>query len=245
MTDNDEELARVAPFIWLNTSFITRLNQDIILLQSSMSRSNPIRLIDWENSLKNNTGGTTLGREKIRDSITNEDVNWLGTITEQSSNSLITIEKITKNLDKFLTLKSPSLLNLKNSIEKIKNFSNSSLEQISRKKINKENKNSEPKDSFENKTELNKTQNQFPNTTTEKINSSMSENSLNRDKAYEDLEKIADFLQKTEPHSPTPYLLNRLVKWKNMTLQELVSDSGHGELLNGILENINANKKKN
>ena len=73
----------------------------------------------------------------------------------------------------------------------------------------------------------------------------MSENTLNRDKAYADLEKIADFLQKIEPHSPTPYLLNRLVKWKNMTLQELVSDSGHGELLNGILENINANKKKN
>lgn len=245
LTDNDEELARVAPFIWLNTSFITRLNQDIILLQSSMSRSNPIRLIDWENSLKNNTGKTTLGREKIRDSITNEDVNWLSTITEQSSNSLVTIEKITKNLDKFLTLKSPSLLNLKNTVEKVENFSYSSLEKISNKKINKEMKNSEQKESFENKIELNKTQNQFPKNTTEKINNSMSENSLNRDKAYADLEKIADFLQKIEPHSPTPYLLNRLVKWKNMTLQELVSDSGQEGLLNGILGNINANKKKN
>ena len=242
--DGDEEIARVAPFIWLNTSFITRLNQDMILLKSSMKRSNPIYLIDWENSLRNNIDKENLGREKIRDSVTNEDVNWLNEIKTQSSESLVSIEKITKNLDKFLASKSPSLSNLTNTIDKVYKFSASLLDKLSSKQINPDKVNTEKEIQRKNKIELSKTQNDFINHTLDKTNNEVSENSLNRDQAYADLKKIAIFLQKIEPHSPTPYLLNKLVKWKDMTLEELINDSGNGELLNGILGITDSKKNK-
>jgi type VI secretion system protein ImpA len=49
-----------------------------------------------------------------------------------------------------------------------------------------------------------------------------------RDEAYQDLEEIAEYLLRTEPHSPTPYLIRRAVAWGRMplaeVLQELVRD---------------------
>lgn len=43
-----------------------------------------------------------------------------------------------------------------------------------------------------------------------------------REEAYRQLEVIAAFLQELEPHSPTPYLVRRAVKWGRMPLTELM-----------------------
>jgi type VI secretion system protein ImpA len=45
-----------------------------------------------------------------------------------------------------------------------------------------------------------------------------------REQAYMALESIADFLHKTEPHSPTPYLIKRAVNWGRMPLPELMAE---------------------
>ena len=45
-----------------------------------------------------------------------------------------------------------------------------------------------------------------------------------RAQAYSTLEAIADFLAKTEPHSPTPYLIRRAVNWGRMSLPELMAE---------------------
>jgi type VI secretion system protein ImpA len=50
----------------------------------------------------------------------------------------------------------------------------------------------------------------------------------NRAQAYQMLAEAADYLMKTEPHSPTPYLVKRAVAWGNMSL---------GELLGQVLRN--------
>lgn len=51
------------------------------------------------------------------------------------------------------------------------------------------------------------------------------ENSLHsREAAYQALEQIADYLQAVEPHSPTPYLIRRAVKWGKMPLPELMQE---------------------
>lgn len=50
-----------------------------------------------------------------------------------------------------------------------------------------------------------------------------------REQAYQHLMEIADFLLRTEPHSPTPYLIQRAASWGEMPLPELVqglSDAG-------------------
>ena len=43
-----------------------------------------------------------------------------------------------------------------------------------------------------------------------------------RQEAYRTLSEIADFLERTEPHSPTPHLIRRAVSWGNMTLDQLL-----------------------
>jgi type VI secretion system protein ImpA len=45
-----------------------------------------------------------------------------------------------------------------------------------------------------------------------------------RAEAYEALEKLADFLEKTEPHSPTPYLIRRAVNWGRLPLPKLMEE---------------------
>ena len=49
-----------------------------------------------------------------------------------------------------------------------------------------------------------------------------------RAQAYQMLSEAAEYLMKTEPHSPTPYLVKRAVAWGGMTL---------GELLQQVLRN--------
>jgi type VI secretion system protein ImpA len=44
----------------------------------------------------------------------------------------------------------------------------------------------------------------------------------NRAEAYRRLSEAADYLLRTEPHSPTPYLVKRAVEWGSMSLPELL-----------------------
>ncbi|MDH3599970.1 MAG: type VI secretion system protein TssA [Candidatus Tectomicrobia bacterium] len=46
----------------------------------------------------------------------------------------------------------------------------------------------------------------------------------NRAEAYQRLSEAADYLIRTEPHSPTPYLIKRAVSWGGMTLTELLQE---------------------
>ena len=46
-----------------------------------------------------------------------------------------------------------------------------------------------------------------------------------REQAYVLLDKIADFLMKTEPHSPTSYLLKRISRWGEMNFLDLLKET--------------------
>ena len=45
-----------------------------------------------------------------------------------------------------------------------------------------------------------------------------------RDEAYRQLREAADYLMRTEPHSPTPFLVNRAVAWGGMSLGDLLME---------------------
>jgi len=61
----------------------------------------------------------------------------------------------------------------------------------------------------------------------------------NRTDAYRRLSEAADYLLRTEPHSPTPYLVKRAVEWGHMSLfevfQQIVRNEGEMEELNRLL----------
>ncbi|SCU87396.1 conserved hypothetical protein [Cupriavidus necator] len=42
--------------------------------------------------------------------------------------------------------------------------------------------------------------------------------------AYQLIRDVADYLARHEPHSPTPYLLRRAVRWGQMPLADLMQD---------------------
>src|SRR5919112_2771503 len=60
-----------------------------------------------------------------------------------------------------------------------------------------------------------------------------------RAEAYQRLAEAADYLLRTEPHSPTPYLVRRAVEWGSMSLHEvleqLVRNDGEMQELNRLL----------
>lgn len=62
----------------------------------------------------------------------------------------------------------------------------------------------------------------------------------NRAEAYRRLLEVAEYLQKVEPHSPTPYLVKRAVAWGNMSLpellQELVNSQSERDMIFGLLQ---------
>ncbi|HSN98846.1 MAG TPA: hypothetical protein VLS89_11195, partial [Candidatus Nanopelagicales bacterium] len=45
-----------------------------------------------------------------------------------------------------------------------------------------------------------------------------------RAEAYRQLADAADYLLRTEPHSPVPYLVKRAISWGNMSLAELLAE---------------------
>jgi type VI secretion system protein ImpA len=45
-----------------------------------------------------------------------------------------------------------------------------------------------------------------------------------RDDAFNTLRQVADFFRRTEPHSPIPYALERIVRWGNLSLPQLLSE---------------------
>lgn len=60
-----------------------------------------------------------------------------------------------------------------------------------------------------------------------------------RAEAYRRLAEAADYLLRTEPHSPTPYLVRRAVEWGSMSLQEvlrqIVRNDGEMQEINRLL----------
>lgn len=46
----------------------------------------------------------------------------------------------------------------------------------------------------------------------------------NRKVAFERLKEVADFLRRTEPHSPVSYLVNRAVKWGELPLEQVLGE---------------------
>lgn len=67
-----------------------------------------------------------------------------------------------------------------------------------------------------------------------------------RAEAYWRLSEAADYLLRTEPHSPTPYLVKRAVAWGSMSLfevfQQIIRNEGEMEEINRLLRLANKDK---
>lgn len=65
-----------------------------------------------------------------------------------------------------------------------------------------------------------------------------------REQAYSLLSEVAFYLERMEPHSPTPYLIRRAIAWGGMTLSEVVTDTLHnGKDMSLLLDILNVKKE--
>ncbi len=66
-----------------------------------------------------------------------------------------------------------------------------------------------------------------------------------REQAYSILGEVAAYLERVEPHSPTPYLIHRAITWGGMTLPEVVEDTLHkGQDVSLLLDILNVKKEQ-
>lgn len=63
--------------------------------------------------------------------------------------------------------------------------------------------------------------------------------------AFEQLKQVADFLRRTEPHSPVSYLVQRAVKWGDMPLEQVLGELvKNDDTLRQILETLGVKEQK-
>ncbi|KAB2833718.1 MAG: hypothetical protein F9K49_06220 [Caedimonadaceae bacterium] len=66
-----------------------------------------------------------------------------------------------------------------------------------------------------------------------------------RAQAYTILEEVATYLERVEPHSPTPYLIHRAIAWGGMSLAEVISDIlNNGQDMSLLLDILNVKKEE-
>jgi len=65
-----------------------------------------------------------------------------------------------------------------------------------------------------------------------------------REQAYAILKEVANYLERIEPHSPTPYLIHRAISWGGMNLSEVFADTLHnGKDMSLLMDILNVRKE--
>ena len=237
--DGDDVDARLAPFEWLNDSLPLTLKLHITLVHLVDRKPARMNLADWQKMTKAELAKSAEGQkgeEGIENVVTRSFV--IAYAAKLTNDHLAEQKKLTRqcrmalvNLDAVLRVNfannTPSLSLISNVLDQI----GRALDQILPEQVNLD---QVPPLSIIQPNEI-----LMPSTeeASDVLSNPVVEISLaqahekvatlawkNREQAYAALESIADFLHKTEPHSPTPYLIKRAVNWGRMPLPELMAE---------------------
>lgn len=102
-----------------------------------------------------------------------------------------------------------------------------------------------------NENKMNKQENTVVQQKKQESSESSSDNTLaslsikSRAQAYTILAEVAAYLERVEPHSPTPYLIHRAISWGGMSLAEVISDIlNNGQDMSLLLDILNVKKEE-
>ena len=159
-------------------------------------------------------------REKFIEAFKATDSNWRTLNEEAARNSLLLLQNLEEILEELHGDEMPSASSLRNTLtelilihERYKGVKGMSVKDDQMPDSNAE-------------TQENNAINDDPSPTNTKIYHLKAQNGeiKTRTDAYEQLQNIAEFLMKIEPHSPAPYLVMRAVTWGHMSLPELLTE---------------------
>jgi type VI secretion system protein ImpA len=243
--DDGDEDARVAPFVWMNENLPLLLNLHVPLLAVADRKQPLVCLADWDKTLVVDTPSLEQSRKAMpgdEKSLTRDDVvaaasagNLSGLIQtkEQLQRAIAGWSSLADLLDSKLLTDPPSIARVGEMLRRIERVVSSLVDGRDMVVATEE------PVLIETATPLKTPDQNLPKVevTMQPSNNAPAPESVapvavlpvngqinSREDAYRTLEAIAAYLLKTEPHSPTPYLIKRAVTWGRMSLVDLMQE---------------------
>lgn len=235
---------RVAPFVWMNANLPLTLRLNVVLLPSALHRAGAVTLLDWERAPTADDAksgdGQPRSRREIRDSVKPADGDGLRALSQRASEGLATLRVLSDCLDDKLGQESPSLSKLAATLEAVRMAADSLLQELPAPIVETAPQEM-PLDAGAAGADIDGTMTgQAAGSGTGADSSAHAAAQAatsaaataqggtagfrNREQAYEALAAIAVYLQTVEPHSPTPYMVQRAVALGQMGLPQMVRE---------------------
>lgn len=232
--EEDDNDARIAPFFWLNENLPMILHLHICLMHLPDQKPSKITLDDWEkasfrdnseNSEEDEGKNYSSSKSQSKSSVSRADLIYQAGLmsvkpfalaSEKISSITVAWRRMEQLIDEKLDHEAPSLSRVSDILTRIKRVLTTLIadrvdtEKSSMMSIQQTDQSYEAELAQTHKMELNK------NFSWQAIDS--------RETAYQLLEAVSGYLMKTEPHSPTPYLISRAISWGRMPLPELMNE---------------------
>ena len=240
---------RVAPFVWMNANLPLTLRLNVVLLPAALHRADAVTLLDWERAPTADDAksgdGQPRSRREIRDSVKPVDGDGLRALSQRASEGLATLHLLSGYLDDKLGQESPSLSKLVATLEAVRMAAESLLQELPAPVVEAPVEELAPDASGTGNAGAagsgadadsgahavpqvaNQAANQATNQSTNQATASVQGRPAvfsNREQAYAALAEIAAFLKTVEPHSPTPYMVQRAVSLGKMGLPQMVKE---------------------
>ena len=229
---------RISPYEWINTR-LSEEAQWVLISMPSDRAALPYRLLDLNeanrrefSSKKNQTqgasqpqGGKTLSLANVSLSIDQTPTAFYHYMDESCVAVLQRIAELEEELRTHLKGEAPGFYRLREKVEVIQRFSRHVLSKRGEKKSGK-------------KTMIESELAPLP------LKKAVLGPIEDREQAYAILGEVATYLERIEPHSPSPYLIRRAMTWGGMSLSELVSDTiNKGSDISLLLDILNIKKE--
>lgn len=239
--DGDSD-ARVAPLAWINESLPLSLKVHVSLLMLVDRKPSRVSFADWERMTVRElaeqletTGKPAaanteppLTRNEVIENVRRQGGDFVASQLTHVRQALTQLEALNRLLEGMLAAQAPNLGKLRAMLSAIERvllplLSHPEVEPESAAAISSigpldPNLYSHPQDAFID----------LPTPCADPLANARADPACvgwrTRDDAYRTLEALAEYLGRIEPHSPTPYLIRRAVKWGPMPLPQLMAE---------------------
>lgn len=237
--DGDDD-ARVAPFIWMNENLPLTLKLHLVLLHLPDRMPSAVSLADWEQALiadhqkkgdakpaTNAADAPPMTREEMTSAASGRNLLDLIAMQQQLQSAIEKWEHLTRLLDEKMSDNPPSVARIGEMLRRIERAVFSLIDGRDPRPQ------AAPVVADAPVIETHPTDEEPPvNAATPKTpmpaaapDALLRSGAISsREDAYRMLEAVAAYLEKAEPHSPTPYLVKRAVTWGRMSLADLMQE---------------------
>jgi len=248
--DEDNADRRVAPFVWMNTNLPRTIRLNTVLLPVSLHREQPVTLLDWESAPLIDDGkadsassDTRPSRRNLRERVRTSDGAFLQSVLYQAEQAKTDLQRLAHFLDAQLRDESPSLSKLMAAIDGARQAAQALLPPgvvvttpstaVATGAAGTVNMTGTSSPALTAGNAPNVAPNDLPAhepshiaspvATDHTQNIKYQDPAIERAQAYIALAEIAARLKILEPHSPTPFMIERALALGNMPLPEMIA----------------------